>query len=59
MDLFDLVSDLNKDAIKDKENKARARERVAENGNQKVSSRRVKERVKDEAQKKVKDDEVF
>lgn len=60
MDLFDLVSDLNKDAMKEKENnKARAKERVSENGNKKVSARRVKERVKDEGQKKVKDDEVF
>ncbi|KAA0715142.1 Protein-methionine sulfoxide oxidase mical3a [Triplophysa tibetana] len=57
MDLFDLVSDLNKDAMKEKENKARAKERVAENGNKKVSARRVKERVKDEGEKKVKDDE--
>ncbi|XP_056621877.1 protein-methionine sulfoxide oxidase mical3a isoform X2 [Triplophysa dalaica] len=58
MDLFDLVSDLNKDAMKEKENnKARAKERVSENGNKKVSARRVKERVKDEGQKKVKDDE--
>ncbi|XP_057203685.1 protein-methionine sulfoxide oxidase mical3a isoform X9 [Triplophysa rosa] len=36
VDLFDLVSDLNKDAMKGKENnKARAKERVAENGNKK------------------------
>ncbi|XP_065139598.1 protein-methionine sulfoxide oxidase mical3a isoform X6 [Paramisgurnus dabryanus] len=45
VDLFDLVSDLNKDAMKEKENKDRAKERVTENGNKKASERRLK--VKD------------
>lgn len=57
MDLFDLVSDLNKDAMKVKENKDRAKERVTENGNKKASERRLK--VKDKEQKKVNNDEVL
>ncbi|XP_073709830.1 protein-methionine sulfoxide oxidase mical3a isoform X11 [Misgurnus anguillicaudatus] len=55
VDLFDLVSDLNKDAMKEKEHKDRAKESVTENGNKKASERRLK--GKDKEQKKVNNDE--
>nr|XP_055030902.1 protein-methionine sulfoxide oxidase mical3a isoform X13 [Misgurnus anguillicaudatus] len=55
VDLFDLVSDLNKDAMKEKEHKDRAKERVTENGNKKASERRLKGKEKE--QKKVNNDE--